>query len=76
MRDAQYIMQVSVPLRLPEEVRRGPQGDGLVPRSVVVYIMVVVVVVMVAFSSLARTLGECLIIHSPPALFFFFLSGD
>ena len=33
--------------------------------------------VVVAFSSLARILGKCLIIHSPPALFFFFfLSGD
>ena len=28
--------------------------------------------VVVAFSSLARILGECSTIHSPPALFFFF----
>ena len=35
-------------------------------------VVVVVVVVMVgAFSSLARTSGECSAIHSPPALFFF-----
>ena len=27
--------------------------------------------VVVAFLSLARTLGECATIHSPPALFFF-----
>ena len=27
---------------------------------------------MVAFSSLMRSLGECLTIHSPPVLFFFF----
>ena len=30
----------------------------------------VVVVVVVDFSSRARVLGECLRIHSPPALFF------
>ena len=30
---------------------------------------------MVAISSLERILGECSIIHSPPALFFFFLGG-
>ena len=35
--------------------------------------MVVVVVVVMAFSSLARILGECSTIHSLPALFFFFL---
>ena len=29
--------------------------------------------VLVAFSSRARILGECLTIHSPPAFFFFFL---
>ena len=29
--------------------------------------------VVVAFSSLARILGECSTLHSPPALFFFFL---
>ena len=37
-----------------------------------------VVVVVVAFSSLARILGECSTIHSPPALlsfFFFFFFG-
>ena len=28
--------------------------------------------VVVAFSSLARNLGECSTIHSPPAFFFFF----
>ena len=33
-------------------------------------------VVVVAFSSRARFLGECLTIHSPLALFFFFLNGD
>ena len=32
----------------------------------------VVVVVVVAFSSPARILAECLTIHSPPELFFFF----
>ena len=36
----------------------------------------VVVVMVVAFSSLARILGEGLTIHSPPTLFFFFWSGD
>ena len=33
-------------------------------------IMIMVVVVVVAFSSLARILGECLIDHSPPACSF------
>ena len=35
--------------------------------------VVVVIVVVVAFSSCARILGKCSTIHSPPALFFFFL---
>ena len=33
----------------------------------------IIIVLVVAFSSLARILGECSIIHSPPALFFSFL---
>ena len=37
----------------------------------VIQTTLMVVVAMVAFSSLARILGECLTIHSPPALFFF-----
>ena len=32
--------------------------------------------VVVAFSSLAKILGKCSTIHFPPALFFFFNSGD
>ena len=34
----------------------------------------VVAVVVVAFSALTRIFGECSTIHSPPALFFVFLS--
>ena len=44
-----------------------------------IYISKMVVVVVVALSSLARTLGKCSTIHSPPAvfvLFCFLLSGD
>ena len=44
---------------------------SFVPHRISAYLYQVVVVV-VAFSSFARTLGECSIIQSPPALFFFF----
>ena len=46
---------------------------GTSPEMVVA---VAVVVVVVDFSSRARISRECATIHSPPALFFFFLSGD
>ena len=36
-------------------------------------VVLVVVVVVVGFSSRARIFGECLTIHSPSALFFFFV---
>ena len=42
-------------------------------RTAVSNASVMILVVVVAFSSLARILGECSIIHFPPA---FFLSGD
>ena len=32
-------------------------------------------IVLVAFSSLAKNMGECLTIRSPPGLFFFFFGG-
>ena len=40
--------------------------------AMVVVVVMVVEVVVAALSSRARIWGECLTIHLPPALFFFF----
>ena len=50
--------------------KAGTVVDGRRKKHVKCTQVLVVVVLVVAFSSLARILGECSTIHTPPALFF------